>query len=58
MDKTTVIDTLEKMPNNFSTEELIDKLIFIEKVQQGIKDVEKGKLVSVKEAQDRISSKW
>lgn len=43
MDKTTVIDTLDMMPSNFSTEELIDKLIFIDKVQQEIKDAEEGK---------------
>ena len=58
MDKTKVIETLEKLPNEFSTEELIDKLLFVEKVDQGMKDAEEGKVISLEEAKDRMNSKW
>lgn len=34
MNKTKVIETLDKLPEEFSTEELIDKVIFIEKVSE------------------------
>ena len=58
MNKSKVIETLDKLPEEFSTEELIDKLIFIEKVEQGMKDSEEGKVISLDEAKDRISKKW
>ncbi|MDA0196565.1 MAG: hypothetical protein O2887_19085 [Bacteroidetes bacterium] len=58
MNKSKVIETLNKLPEEFSTEELIDKLIFIEKVEQGMKDVEEGKVISLDEAKERMNKKW
>lgn len=58
MNKSKVIETLDKLPEEFSTEELIDKLIFIEKVEQGMKDVEEGKVISLDEAKERMDKKW
>ncbi|MDA0196381.1 MAG: hypothetical protein O2887_17480 [Bacteroidetes bacterium] len=58
MNKSKVIETLDQLPEEFSTEELIDKLIFIEKVEQGINDVEEGKVISMDEAKERLSKKW
>jgi len=58
MNKSKVIETLDKLPEEFSTEELIDKLIFIEKIEQGMKDVEEGKVISLDEAKERMDKKW
>ena len=58
MNKTTVIETLGKLPEEFSTKELIDKLIFVEKVQKGIEDDNKGNVISLQEAKERIRKKW
>jgi len=58
MNKSKVIETLDQLPEEFSTEELIDRLIFIEKVEQGMSDVEEGKVISLDEAKERLSKKW
>ncbi len=58
MNKSKVIETLEKLPEEFSTEELIDKLIFIEKVEQGLKDSDEGRVISLDEAKKRMAKKW
>ncbi len=58
MNKTKVIETLKELPEEFSTEELVDKLIFLEKTERGIKDVEEVKVISLEEAKHRISKKW
>ncbi len=58
MNKSKVIETLQQLPEEFSTEELIERLLFIEKVEQGLKDVEEGKVTSVAEAKARFNSKW
>ena len=58
MNKNKVVETLEQLPNEFSTEELIDRLLFVEKVEQGIRDVEEGKVISLDAAKERLNSKW
>ncbi|MEO1053491.1 MAG: hypothetical protein AAFX87_22845 [Bacteroidota bacterium] len=58
MNKAKVIETLDKLPEEFSTEELMDKLLFVEKVEKGLEDVEQGKVISLDEAKERIKNKW
>jgi hypothetical protein len=58
MNKEKVIETLEKLPQEFSVEELVDRLLFIDKSDRGLKDVEEGKVISLEEAKDRVSKKW
>jgi len=38
--------TVNELPDSFTIDELIDQLIFIEKVEEGIKQSESGKIVS------------
>ncbi|MEQ9285372.1 MAG: hypothetical protein RIG77_00600 [Cyclobacteriaceae bacterium] len=58
MDRAKVIETLDSLPNEFSTEDLMDKLLFIEKVEQGMRDVEEDRVMSFDEAKNRINKKW
>jgi uncharacterized protein YktA (UPF0223 family) len=58
MDKHKVMATLEQLPNEFSTEELIEKLLFFEKVERGLKDVADGKLISLEDAKHQFKTKW
>lgn len=58
MRKSRVIETLDSLPEEFNTEELIEKLLFIEKVEIGMKDVSEGKTMSIKEAKKRFENKW
>jgi hypothetical protein len=44
MKKHTVIETLDSFGEEFDTEKLIEKLLFVEKVEKGLKDVEEGKV--------------
>ncbi|MEQ6120407.1 hypothetical protein [Reichenbachiella sp. MALMAid0571] len=58
MNKAKVIETLDFLPSEFTTEELIDRLLFIDKVEQGQKDVEEGRIITLEEAKSRIDNKW
>lgn len=58
MNKTTVIETLDNLPNEFSTEELMDRLLFIDKVERGMKDAKESKVISLEEAKTRMDKKW
>ena len=57
MDKDKVIDTVNELPQNFELDELMEKLIFIEKVNLGLQQVEEGKVVSNEKAKE-ISKQW
>jgi len=57
MKKSKVIETLDSLPEEFTTEELIDRLIFIDKVEKGLQEVEKGRTISLDEAKNRIKEK-
>ena len=55
--KENVINTVSKLPDNFSLDEIVDKLIFIDKVQKGMDDSLANNVYSKEEAKKRLS-KW
>lgn len=46
MNKDKVIATVNDMPSDFDLDMLVEKLIFIEKVEKGIKQADSGDLTS------------
>lgn len=58
MNKAKVLETLDNLPSEFSTEELMDRLLFIDKVEKGVNDAEEGKVISLEEAKNRMAKKW
>ncbi len=55
--KSKLISTLDSLPENFSIDQLIDHLIFVEKVQRGLEDSEKGRVHSKEEGHNMLF-KW
>jgi len=55
--KEKVIDSLKDMPDRFSIDQLIDKLLFIEKVETGLSQSEKGEVFSQEQAREMLK-KW
>jgi predicted transcriptional regulator len=49
--------TVNELPDSFTIDELIDQLIFIEKVEEGIKQSESGKVVANEDVKLLID-KW
>ncbi|WP_044240816.1 hypothetical protein [Flexithrix dorotheae] len=56
--KNKVLETLNQLPEEFNIEELVEKLLFIEKVEKGMKDSEEGKTMSLKEVKQKMENKW
>ena len=48
---------IEKLPDKFTIDELIEKLIVIEKIQEGENQSEKGEVISENEL-DKEIEKW
>jgi hypothetical protein len=55
--KNTVKKSIESLPDSFTIDELIDQLIFIEKIEEGIQQSEKEKIVSNEDIRNLID-KW
>ena len=55
--KTQIINSLDKLPDNLTIDQVIDHLIFIEKVQKGLDDSAKGRINTKKEAKQKLK-KW
>lgn len=57
MKKESAIDTIKELPNEFQLEDLIERLIVIEKVEQGLDQLNKGKTVTHEKVKE-LSRKW
>jgi predicted transcriptional regulator len=49
--------TINNLPYNFTIDELIDKLIFMEKIEEGLQQSDEGKVVSNEDLKI-IIDKW
>jgi len=57
MKRDKAIDTVKELPREFELETLIEKLVFVEKVQQGLVQLKKGKTVAHEKVKE-MSKKW
>lgn len=57
MKKTSVISILNDLPKEFSLDELLERLLVIEKIDKGLREVKEGKTVSHSKAKKEIE-KW
>ena len=55
--KNTVKQSIENLPDSFSIDELIEQLIFVEKVEKGLKQADEGKTISNDDVKSMIE-KW
>ena len=55
--KSQVIKSIKKMPDHFSIDDLMDKLILLQKIGVGLEQSEKGEVYSTKEAKEMLK-KW
>lgn len=57
MKKDKVIEAMNDLPQEFDLEELMDRLVFIEKVEKGLAQSKEGKTVSHEKVKEMIK-KW
>lgn len=55
--KSKVKKSIDNLPDSFTIDELIDQLIFIEKVEEGIQQSDNAQLVSNEDVKNMID-KW
>ncbi len=57
MKREKVIDTVNELPQEFELEELLEKLVFVEKVDNGLRQLETGQVKSHERVKE-IVKKW
>jgi predicted transcriptional regulator len=55
--KEKIIQTVKALPEEFSVEDLFERIIFIQKIESGLTQSEAGETVSTEDAKKRLS-KW
>ncbi|MCB0804661.1 MAG: hypothetical protein KDC05_02630 [Bacteroidales bacterium] len=55
--KTQIINSLDSLPENLTIDQVIDHLIFLEKVQKGLRDSQEGYTFSKADAKRQLG-KW
>ncbi len=57
MKKEKVLEAVNSFPPEFDLEELLERLIFVEKVEKGLRQLEEGKTLTHTEVKDNVG-KW
>lgn len=55
--KEKVLETIQSLPEKFSLDEVIERLIVLHKIEIGLTQVEEGKTYSNEEAREKMK-KW
>jgi len=55
--KSQLIQTIEDMPEKFSIDDFLDKILLLQKIEAGLNQSENGETLSTEEAKERLS-KW
>lgn len=55
--KTQIITSLDNLPEKLTIDQVIEHLIFIEKIQQGLEDSEQNRVNTKDEAKQKLG-KW
>ncbi len=57
MKRDKALDTIKELPKEFELEELLEKLVFVEKIEQGLSQLKKKETISHTKVKE-IARKW
>jgi len=52
--KEKIKKTIDLLPENVSIDELFDRIILLDKIEQGLDDVEKGNVFTTEEVENKL----
>jgi hypothetical protein len=54
MKREKVVEAVKELPQEFELEELMEKLVFVEKVEQGLKQLDEEKTVAHEQVKEMV----
>jgi predicted transcriptional regulator len=55
--KEKIKKSIDSLPDNVTIDQVIDRIILLDKIEQGLKDAEEGNVFTTKEAKVKLN-KW
>ncbi len=55
--KQSAIKLIEQLPDESSLEDIMEKLLFLQKVEEGLEDIRRGRVISHDEVKKRLA-RW
>ena len=55
--KEKVKKTIDRLPESFTVDQVVEELVVLDKIEKGLKEVEEGKLYTTKQVKDQLK-KW
>ena len=55
--KEEVKKTIDRLPDSFTVDQIVEELVVLDKIEKGLKDVEEGKVYSTQQVKDQLK-KW
>jgi predicted transcriptional regulator len=55
--KEKVKKTIDRLPDSFTVDQIVEELVVLDKIEKGLKDVEEGKVYSTQQVKDQLK-KW
>ena len=56
MTKQQVVVSLQELPDSFGPEQLIERLISLQKMEEGLEQIKRGEVLTVEEAKHRLAN--
>ena len=56
MTKQQVVVSLQELPDSFEPEQLIERLISLQKMEEGLEQIKRGEVLTVEEAKHRLAN--
>lgn len=56
--KRSVLRTLKELPERFDADELIERIVLLQKIEEGLTDAKAGRTLSLAEMRAHIERKW
>ena len=55
--KAKIKKSIDSLPDNLTVDQVIDRIILLDKIEQGLKDAEEGNIFTTEEAKAKLN-KW
>ena len=55
--KEKVKKTIDRVPDSFTVDQVVEELVVLDKIEKGLKEVEEGKVYSTQQVKDHLK-KW
>jgi predicted transcriptional regulator len=54
--KDKVRKTIDRLPENFTVDQIVEKLVVLNKIEEGLKDVEKGRVFTTDQVKKELKT--